>query len=835
MLGSRATFDTKSDEVNGLAEQVEFLPASNQKKLEKDGPKRMLLIVGAVITVILLVVLIPVLVWHFHFRPDTRIQMLYSGSINITNRSFAEDLENPDSEEFIALEHIVQKMLQDIFLNMPNVGQFYVNCTVTAFSEGTPLYAYYWAEFKVPPEHRDALDIALSHKASLARRWKHLQKENVPQIVEFTAATADRRLVKPPRDHHCSFSLHAAPGKNGTFTSPGFPNSPYPPNSRCQWAIRADPDYILELTFITFNLENECSNDFVSVYDSLSPIKNREITELCGTYSPTTERRLISSRNVLLVILITDDEANFPGFKAEFRQIRPKKCGGVLEESGKFFSPYYPALYPARSDCTWTLKVPTSMRVKLEFKAFLLQDATKEGMCLDYVEVNGRRKCGEKRTFVELSNSKEMTVRFHSDDSDTDSGFEAEFTPYDAGNPCPDQFACTSGRCIDETLRCDGWNDCGDNFDEMHCKCKEDQFKCANGLCKSIFWQCDGMNDCEDNSDEKMCDCDADEMKCNNGRCYSKAMKCDGNDDCEDGTDEAECDEVLKVICTDYTYKCKNGKCISKKNPECDGEKDCADGSDEVNCDCGIRPFKHSRIVGGVDAQVGEWPWQVSLHIKQFGHVCGASVISNNWLVSAAHCFQDESKIKYSNPGIWKVFLGLHTQFKVGTMVKERKVKRIITHESYNQYTFNNDIALLELDSSVPFSSVIRPICLPDQTHRFPVGKATWVSGWGARAENDVASSVLQKAELRILNSTTCNRLLSSTVTSKMICAGYLSGGIDACQGDSGGPMSFVGSKGKVFLAGIVSWGDGCARRNKPGVYTRTTKFRKWIKDKSSV
>uniref|UniRef100_A0A4W3H281 ST14 transmembrane serine protease matriptase n=1 Tax=Callorhinchus milii TaxID=7868 RepID=A0A4W3H281_CALMI len=793
-------------EVNGLAEQVEFLPASNQKKLEKDGPKRMLLIVGAVITVILLVVLIPVLVWHFHFRPDTRIQMLYSGSINITNRSFAEDLENPDSEEFISSNSALS-LCRSLSLSCAHF--FSLSLTLYLFRV---LYISYFLSLVLPLYRSCVLSLSLSLSLTLTR------------------SVTD----------HCSFSLHAAPGKNGTFTSPGFPNSPYPPNSRCQWAIRADPDYILELTFITFNLENECSNDFVSVYDSLSPIKNREITEsvccrLCGTYSPTTERRLISSRNVLLVILITDDEANFPGFKAEFRQIRPKKCGGVLEESGKFFSPYYPALYPARSDCTWTLKVPTSMRVKLEFKAFLLQDATKEGMCLDYVEVNGRRKCGEKRTFVELSNSKEMTVRFHSDDSDTDSGFEAEFTPYDAGNPCPDQFACTSGRCIDETLRCDGWNDCGDNFDEMHCKCKEDQFKCANGLCKSIFWQCDGMNDCEDNSDEKMCDCDADEMKCNNGRCYSKAMKCDGNDDCEDGTDEAECDEVLKVICTDYTYKCKNGKCISKKNPECDGEKDCADGSDEVNCDCGIRPFKHSRIVGGVDAQVGEWPWQVSLHIKQFGHVCGASVISNNWLVSAAHCFQDESKIKYSNPGIWKVFLGLHTQFKVGTMVKERKVKRIITHESYNQYTFNNDIALLELDSSVPFSSVIRPICLPDQTHRFPVGKATWVSGWGARAENGESSSVLQKAELRILNSTTCNRLLSSTVTSKMICAGYLSGGIDACQGDSGGPMSFVGSKGKVFLAGIVSWGDGCARRNKPGVYTRTTKFRKWIKDKSSV
>ncbi|XP_058615098.1 suppressor of tumorigenicity 14 protein-like isoform X2 [Onychostoma macrolepis] len=96
-------------------------------------------------------------------------------------------------------------------------------------------------------------------------------------------------------------------------------------------------------------------------------------------------------------------------------------------------------------------------------------------------------------------------------------------------------------------------------------------------------------------------------------------------------------------------------------------------------------------------------------------------------------------------------------------------------------------------------------------------------------------ASVLQKAEVHIINNTVCNNLMDDGITPHMICAGVLSGGVDACQGDSGGPMTSTESNGRMFLAGVVSWGDGCGRRNRPGVYTRVTEYRSWIRQMKTV
>uniref|UniRef100_A0A4W6CDW6 ST14 transmembrane serine protease matriptase a n=1 Tax=Lates calcarifer TaxID=8187 RepID=A0A4W6CDW6_LATCA len=755
---------------------VQFLPASDNKKLEKKkGPGKIGAVIGVVIFAAVIALMTGLLVWHFHFRKDVRIKKMYSGSMRITNQVFENAYENANSSEFKALAKQVTAQVR------------------------LPLR---------PP-------LPCPQKLSSCHLHLHLS---------------------------CVFFCHSCSVTNqiDEIQSPGFPNSPYPPNTFIQWQLRADPSYVIKLEFDTVNLEEDCKNDFVKIYDSLVAIESRVMDEICGYYSPSEPLTFLSSGNVMLVTMATNDKKNYPGFRAKVSQVRKgsTSCGGQLTgEKGTFSSPNFPNYYPPRTSCQWSIEVPKGKAVKVTFNKFLMSEPGQGKDCRkDYVEINGKKLCGDQPvgTVTETSDTNKMSVVFFSDASYVDKGFDASFEAIDVKDPCPKQFQCNNQRCIKLDLKCDGWNDCGDMSDEINCKCSAESINCKNGLCKPVFWKCDGINDCGDGTDELNCGCKAGQVACKNNKCVSEKNRCDGRDDCGDGSDELNCDRGSDISCTDLTYRCKNNKCISKVNPECDGTQDCDDGSDEENCDCGRSMFKTSRIVGGQDAEEGEFPWQVSLHVKSYGHVCGASIISPNWLVTAAHCVQDDGRTRYSQPGTWEAYLGLHTQRNVNSAVVKRNLKQIIPHPNYNAYTFDNDIALMELESPVSYSDYIRPICLPASQHDFPVGNTVWITGWGATREGGFAASVLQKAQVRIINHSVCNNLMGGQLTSRMLCAGVLTGGVDACQGDSGGPLSSPSST-RMFLAGVVSWGDGCARRNKPGIYTAVTKFRGWIKEKTGV
>uniref|UniRef100_A0A4W3K8V7 Peptidase S1 domain-containing protein n=1 Tax=Callorhinchus milii TaxID=7868 RepID=A0A4W3K8V7_CALMI len=205
----------------------------------------------------------------------------------------------------------------------------------------------------------------------------------------------------------------------------------------------------------------------------------------------------------------------------------------------------------------------------------------------------------------------------------------------------------------------------------------------------------------------------------------------------------------------------------------------------------------------------GEWPWQVSLQIRS--HLCGASIISDRWLLSAAHCFQDNN----ANPSLWTAFFG---SVIVGEGTS-RTIERIITHPNFSiPGLFNNDIAVLELSSPLTFTDFIRPICLPSSSHVFRDGQTCTVTGWGT-----LSYQGLCKADVNIVSNDACIRAYGNLISNKMLCAGILAGGIDACQGDSGGPLVCEESSGTWLLAGIVSFGDGCAQPDTPGVYSHVT------------
>lgn len=238
------------------------------------------------------------------------------------------------------------------------------------------------------------------------------------------------------------------------------------------------------------------------------------------------------------------------------------------------------------------------------------------------------------------------------------------------------------------------------------------------------------------------------------------------------------------------------------------------------NRQCGIPKIQPDesgllfRIVGGKDAAPNSWPWQV--YITDGNYLCGASLIDNQWLVTAAHCNFDLSS--------WYAYLGDHNIIRQDgeTIIK---IEDFIQHPLYARNE-EYDIALLRLDTPVEFTDKIQPVCLPGGTYT-DIGAQGIVTGWGVTSENGATSNTLQQTTITSMNPSNCRSLVNSDVS---ICAGENTQLIhDSCQGDSGGPYVIKDTAtGSYHLAGVVSSGIGCKGN---GVYVRVSAFEQWIKD----
>ncbi|KAM4837275.1 coagulation factor XI isoform 2-T2 [Thomomys bottae] len=213
-------------------------------------------------------------------------------------------------------------------------------------------------------------------------------------------------------------------------------------------------------------------------------------------------------------------------------------------------------------------------------------------------------------------------------------------------------------------------------------------------------------------------------------------------------------------------------------------------------CTTKIKP----RIVGGTPSGHGEWPWQVTLHITSptQRHFCGGSIIGNQWILTAAHCFYG-----VASPKLLRIYGGIVNQSEINQESPFFEVQEIIIHDKYTMAESGYDIALLKLETTMNYTGKIQ--------------------------------NTLQKAKVPLVSHEECQtKYQGHKITNKMICAGYKDGGKDACKGDSGGPLSCKHNE-VWHLVGITSWGEGCGQKERPGIYTNVIKYVDWILEKTQT
>ncbi|KAM4711403.1 uncharacterized protein FYW61_021831 [Anableps anableps] len=231
------------------------------------------------------------------------------------------------------------------------------------------------------------------------------------------------------------------------------------------------------------------------------------------------------------------------------------------------------------------------------------------------------------------------------------------------------------------------------------------------------------------------------------------------------------------------------------------------------------------RIVDGEDCPAGECPWQALLINEDNIGFCGGTVLTEYIILTAAHCMNQS---RY-----FTVKLGEHNTTEQTDREVSHEVDTIVSHFKYSSQTYNNDIALIKLATPIRFTKYILPVCIPEPDFAENVlmrQKDGVVSGFGRLGEGRETATILQRLSVPYVDRHTCMESTRLPISLRMFCAGYDTTAKDACQGDSGGPH-VTSYRDTYFITGIVSWGEGCARKGKYGVYTQVSKYIHWIRE----
>lgn len=293
------------------------------------------------------------------------------------------------------------------------------------------------------------------------------------------------------------------------------------------------------------------------------------------------------------------------------------------------------------------------------------------------------------------------------------------------------------------------------------------------------------------------------------------------NGDCDHDCLENDDGQTRSCRClTGYKLDNDHKKCVPKGSSSC-GQLLISRSSYSPPME-GPQPW----MVGGEVGKKGESPWQVLLLNARGRFHCGGVLIDESWVLTAAHCLENNLR--------FRVRLGDYERIREeGTEVTLR-VTKTFKHPSYNSRTVDNDIALLRLETPAPFSDYIVPVCLPSREMAERVlhlnGTVTVVSGWGKEdLDSSRYSSALNVIKVPIVSHSICaHQMFPHNISDNVLCAGILGQKKDACEGDSGGPMVTL-YRDTWFLVGLVSWGDGCGKEDKLGIYTKVSNYNDWI------
>ncbi|XP_008592024.1 PREDICTED: serine protease 38 [Galeopterus variegatus] len=238
---------------------------------------------------------------------------------------------------------------------------------------------------------------------------------------------------------------------------------------------------------------------------------------------------------------------------------------------------------------------------------------------------------------------------------------------------------------------------------------------------------------------------------------------------------------------------------------------------------CGRRAIQ-GKVLGGDPAPERKWPWQVSVHYAGF-HVCGGSIISEYWVLSAAHCFHREKSFD-----TFDIYVGLVNLVVAGSHTQWYEVNKVILHPMYEvNHPMGSDVALVQLKAAIVFSEYVLPVCLPPPDVNLR-NLTCWATGWGLVSQKGSSSKELQEVQVPLIPLSQCQLLYGNPyyIQRDMLCAGDIRNLKTVCEGDSGGPLVCEFNHTWVQI-GVVSWGSGCSHPMFPAVYARVSYFSKWI------